>query len=339
MILGYRDKKSFWLTYGIILSFGIISFIVRLAKFNIYPIDFQITIFLVSMLVVTVFWESLRFINRTLNILLPFEKGITKRIIVQLVCGAIVGLLIRVLIYTFGEPLLPVKLDSLFLATTWVLYILLGAGINVGFFAGHFMDLWKASIIRAERLEREKTQVQFDNLKNQVNPHFLFNALTSLNSLIHDNQELASQFVQNLSKVYRYVLQHRHHATVSLSTELNFIQHYIFLLQTRFDRALTIQIEIPDTKKETEIVPVTLQIVLENAIKHNTIDPDKPLKIHIFIEEDELVIQNTLQIRDIVENSNRVGLENLRSLYQFLTPRPVRIEKTDDLFSVRIPLI
>jgi LytS/YehU family sensor histidine kinase len=249
------------------------------------------------------------------------------------------GLIFRFFIYFFGEPNLPFKLDSLFVATTWALYIIIPSAINLSFFSIYFFELWKASLVKTERLEKEKSQVQFDNLKNQLNPHFLFNALTSLNSLIFEDQVLASQFLQQLSKVYRYVLQNNDRNYVSLQTEFDFIEHYASLLKTRFREGLNISFDISPEAKERAIVPVTLQILIENAIKHNIVDKEQPLDIDIATVGDYLVVSNTFQPRKRVENSNKMGLENLKSLYRFLTDRQVIIEQREDRFWVKVPLL
>jgi two-component system, LytTR family, sensor kinase len=256
-----------------------------------------------------------------------------------LIIGSFIGVIVRFFIYFFGEPYLPFKLDSLFLAATWALYMAIPVGINLGFFTVYFIGRWKDSLLKAERLEKEKSQVQFDNLKNQLNPHFLFNALTSLNSLIFEDQKLASEFLQQLSKVYRYVLQNKDKNFVPLQVELDFIQHYVRLLETRFTDALSIDFDLSDEAKERAIVPVTLQILIENALKHNIVDRSKPLHIKIVSIGDYLVVSNNLQIRKRVESSNKLGLDNLTSLYKFLTVQPVIIEKNEDRFSVKVPLL
>jgi two-component system LytT family sensor kinase len=338
-MLGYRNLKQFARTYAIILGAGIVAYIVRLSKFHELGFEIQFNLFLASIALATVFWESLRFINNKLNKIYPFEKNLSGRIFIQLVCGALVGLLLRAVIYKWGEPRIPFKLDSLFLAATWALYVFIPAGVNLGFFTVYFIDRWKASIVYAERLEKEKSQVQFDNLKNQLNPHFLFNALTSLNSLIFENQQLASDFLQQLAKVYRYVLQNKEKNFVLLSTEMDFISHYVRLLETRFANAIKIKFDVTDTAFEKAIVPVTLQILIENAIKHNIVDKDKPLTIDILTLGDYLVVSNNLQVKKKVETSNGQGLDNLKTLYKFLTDKPVIVEPTENRFYVKIPLI
>jgi LytS/YehU family sensor histidine kinase len=258
---------------------------------------------------------------------------------VQILSGAVYALVLRFLLYELGEPFLTVKLDSMFLAATWFLYILASVIVNSIFITDYFIGQWKVSLIRAERLEKEKTQVQFDNLKNQLNPHFLFNALTALNSLIFENQTLASQFLQHLSKVYRYVLQSKDKNFVTVQTELDFIQNYVFLVHTRFASMLTITFSIEANSKEKAIVPVTLQILIENALKHNVADKDRPLAIRIETHDDYLVVSNNLQVRKLVETSNKQGLENLKSLYAFFTDKPVLIQSTGSEFSVSVPLV
>jgi len=332
--------KKYFVTYGIILGIATIAMLVRLSRPDTFSLQLNLFLYLTSFILISISWEFFKFTNRKLDAVYPFEKNIPVRIAMQLGIGTIFMLFLRFLIYEFGEPLVAsLNLDKLFLAATWVLYVLAGVTINMIFFVDYFIDHWKESIRKAERLEKEKTQVQFDNLKNQMNPHFLFNALTSLNSLITENQELASRFLQHMSKVYRYVLLNKEKNFVGLQTELDFIRNYVFLAETRFGGALKIQFDISQQALERAIVPVTLQILIENAMKHNIIEHDRKLQIDVFTVGDYLVISNNLQKRKIVESSNKTGLENLKSLYRFLTDRPVVVEELADRFNVKIPLI
>jgi two-component system, LytTR family, sensor kinase len=336
---GYRDYKQFLRAYGAIVAVATIALIVRMSRFEAFGLDLQIKMYFVSIIMIATFWELLRLVHTKLNKYYPFERNLPGRIVLQLGIGAVIGLTIRFVLYLYGEQYIPFRLDSLFVAATWALYVMIPVGVNLGFFTVYFIDRWKDSLIKAERLEKEKSQVQFDNLKNQLNPHFLFNALTSLNSLIFENQQLASEFLQQLSKVYRYVLQNKNKNFVLLQTELDFIEHYVQLLETRFRGGLKINFKISDDAKEQAIVPVTLQILIENAIKHNVVDKDKRLTIDVLTVGDYLVVTNNLQIKKNVEGSNKQGLENLRSLYKFLTDKPLLIEPTHDRFYVKVPLI
>lgn len=337
--IGYKSWRHFRNAYLIILGLGILSAIFRYFKFVEFSLSLHINFFIVSGLGVIFIWESLRLIDLALNLHFPYERNLIGRIVLQIFLGSLFGLFVRVLIYYFAEPYFPFQLDDLFLAVTWALYIIFPSAINLVFFTGYFITKWKEGIIKTERLEKEKTQVQFDNLKNQLNPHFLFNALTSLNSLIREDPELASQFLQHLSKVYRYVLQHKDEGVVSLQTEVDFIRNYIFLAETRFDKALSIDVRIQNEYLDSSIVPVTMQVLLENAFKHNISEAERPLHILISTENEYLIIRNNLQKRNNVEGSNKLGLENLKSLYRYLTDRPVIVEETESQFTVKVPLL
>ena len=333
-----RTVNNFLFTYAVVVAIATAGFFVRWASGK-FSFEFNITLYFMSLVLISLNWEVLRWVNTRLNVIFPFEKSIPGRIAVQLFLGVVLAIAIRFGIYKFGEPYLPIKLDSLFLASTWAIYALAVSGINTIFFITYFIGRWKDTLVEAERLEKEKAQIQFDNLKNQLNPHFLFNALTSLNSLITENPALASQFLQQMSKVYRYVLQNKDRNFVSLHTEIDFIKNYVFLAETRFEGALKIKFEIGKEAMEGAIVPVTLQILIENAMKHNIIDKDKPLSVEVFSSGDYLVVSNNLQKRKTVETSNKQGLANLESLYRFMTDRPLILETSETRFTVKVPLL
>lgn len=192
---------------------------------------------------------------------------------------------------------------------------------------------------KAQLLEKEKTHVLYESLKQQLNPHFLFNSLTSLSGLIEVDQKLASTFLEQMSKTYRYILKSSDSETVPLKDEINFVNLYVKLQQTRFKNGLVVNIDIPIEYNHFKIAPVTLQNMIENAIKHNVIDIDTPLVIDIFIEDEAVVVKNNLQKKNVVETSNKRGLENLKSLYRYLTPRPIVIKEDDQFFQIKIPLL
>jgi len=208
--------------------------------------------------------------------------------------------------------------------------------LNLGHFTYYSLQKWRENALKASNLEKEKSQVQFDNLKNQLNPHFLFNSLTSLDSLIQENPTLARDFLQQLSKVFRYVLKSKEKGLVNLETELEFIKHYIGLLRTRFGESLQVNFTIDEDALDLQITPVTLQILIENAIKHNE---NNPLIICVKSEGDTLVIENNIQRKKQVETSNGQGLINLRTLYSFLSDREIVVSEQENVFLVKIPLI
>lgn len=192
---------------------------------------------------------------------------------------------------------------------------------------------------RAQLLEKEKSLVMYESLKQQLNPHFLFNSLTSLSGLIQLDQNLASDFLDQMSGIYRYILKHDDSEAVYLKDEVNFVQLYIKLLQTRFSKGLIISIDISEEYLNNKIAPVTLQNLIENAIKHNIIDVEIPLRIDIFIEDEYIIVKNNLQRKNKIETSNKKGLNQFISLYKYLSNKPVLIEETKHLFQVKVPLI
>lgn len=192
---------------------------------------------------------------------------------------------------------------------------------------------------KAQALQKEKALVMYENLKQQLNPHFLFNSLTSLNSLIEEEPEAATRFLDSLSKTYRYILKSRDTETVALGDEIHFAENYVTLQKTRFDSGFDMRITIPEEYYYRKIVPVTLQNLIENAIKHNVIDAETPLLVNIFIDHDMLVVENNLQRKNFVETSNRQGLANMQSLYQYLSKQPVEIIETGTNFTIKIPLL
>jgi ligand-binding sensor domain-containing protein len=192
---------------------------------------------------------------------------------------------------------------------------------------------------KAQILGKEKTLAMYETLKQHLNPHFLFNSLTSLNSLIRYNQDKALDFLDGLSKIYRYILKSRDAETVILKEELQFVQYFIALQKTRFNNGLFIDINVDEEFYAYKIVPVTLQNLIENAIKHNVIDEDTPLKISIYIEDGYLIVSNNLQKKSFVETSNKQGLLNMKSLYNYITLKPVVITEEGKYYYVKIPLI
>ncbi len=197
----------------------------------------------------------------------------------------------------------------------------------------------EASRQRTEQLEKENLQAQLAALKNQVNPHFLFNSLSILSSLVHTDADLAEQFVEQLALAYRYALEQKDHDLVPLGTEVEFINAYTFLLKLRFADKFRLRLDLPDAARlGYQIAPLTLQLLIENAVKHNQMSALRPLHVSIELDDQELVVRNTLQLRPAVASTG-LGLLNIRNRYRLLTPRPVAAGAVGPEFVVRIPLL
>ncbi|GAB4054080.1 ligand-binding sensor domain-containing protein [Spirosoma litoris] len=241
------------------------------------------------------------------------------------------------------EATLAIHVDTAFYNTHWFRVGLVGLVLALLylFYRNHVRETAQLHHfqIQTTRLERDKAQIQYQNLINHLNPHFLFNSLTSLNSLIITKPKEASVFLRKLSVIYRYILQNKDKELVSLQDELAFAQNYIDLQKARFGDELQISINIEAACLSRMIVPVTIQNLIENAIKHNILDEETPLYIQIYTEENTLFVRNYLQRKDFVETSNKQGLASLKSLYNYLSGRELNVNETSTHFQVAIPLL
>jgi sensor histidine kinase YesM len=200
-----------------------------------------------------------------------------------------------------------------------------------------FLLEWRRVAIASEKLRADNYQGQYQSLKNQLNPHFLFNSFNTLSSLVYDDQEKAVEFIQKLSKIYRYVLEVQKEELITIAEELRFVQNYLDLQKIRFGSNLKIHLD--EIQSDRYIPPLSLQLLLENAIKHNIISTEYPLTIAITENNNYLIVKNTLQLKDIGEASTGIGISNINERLSFFTDERLIIEKTKDSFVVRLPLI
>lgn len=241
------------------------------------------------------------------------------------------------------EKQLQFYIATIFYKTWWFRTIALLLIIAVIFLSYRFRLNKQKQILnletKAESLEKEKTLVQYESLKQHLNPHFLFNSLTSLRSLIKTDSKTATTFLDGMSKVYRYVLKSGEQELVRLQDELDFVKTFVGLQKIRFKEGLEVNINVPESLFNKYIAPVTLQNLVENAIKHNTADKDSPLLIDVFIEGEYVVVRNNLQRYRIVETSNKKGLASLQTLYRYYSDKQVVIKEEEQYFTVKIPLL
>lgn len=227
------------------------------------------------------------------------------------------------------------------------LSILLAAGLGGGLVAWafgmrmlYFRRRSNRMQARSEALEKQQLINEIDLLKTQVNPHFLFNSLSILSSLVHVNADLSEQFIEQLARSYRYILEQKDQTLVSLRTELEFIRSYAFLLKIRFENKFDLQLNLQeDDLDKYKIAPLTLQLLVENAVKHNRMSAQEPLVVEVMIEGDYLMVKNPLRVRPQRESSTGTGLNNIINRYGLLTDRPVKAGECEEDFRVRVPLI
>lgn len=204
-----------------------------------------------------------------------------------------------------------------------------------------FLMSWKQEAIKVEQLKNENLTAKFELLKNQVNPHFLFNSLNALTSLVYANQDRAVEFIEKLSEVYRYVLDHQHDELVPLTTELELVKAYTFLNRIRFGDNLVVNCQgLDKVDSSLQLPPLTLQMLLENCFKHNEISKDRKLTVDIKLENDRVAVTNNINaLRSPKRDSSKLGMKNIISRYEFLTKSKVEVEKGENSFSVSVPLL
>ena len=194
-------------------------------------------------------------------------------------------------------------------------------------------------LLRSEQLQKENFKSQVESLKAQIDPHFLFNSLNILGSLIYKSPVQAIQFLKQLSQVYRILLDSGRNNVVSLEREMELVDSYIFLMKTRFENSIEFQKDIPSSNIERCLPPASVQTLVENAIKHNTFTIDEPLVIQIRVKDDHLAVSNNIQPKFVKEISTGVGLQNLRNRYRLLSREKVEISQTAEKFTVKLPLL
>lgn len=334
------------LPYIVIIVFTFFISVIRYFLITEWSLSIHILVFCGQFIFLTLIWLLIQQLSRFLDKRIPFHKQVVKRIVVQILLSLfIIAPFFAALVY-FNKDQLPKYATPQFIAIIFVVFTIFVVLINFIFYQQYFFSKWQQSVIQnaelqiqTAKLEKEKTMMQYHHLKNQVNPHFLFNTLTSLDGLIKSNAPLASDFVQHLSKVYRYVLEHKENEVVSVQEELNFMEHYISLLTIRYKSALKISMDIAKDARDKGIVMVTLQMLIDNAIKHNTLQTTSPLEIRIFDGDGYLHIRNNKQLKRQIEHSSGQGLVQLQQLYGYLSDREVLIKNETDIFEVNLPLL
>ena len=206
----------------------------------------------------------------------------------------------------------------------------------------HLIYFYKAlqeKKVKEQKIIAGAASAKFDALKNQLDPHFLFNSLNVLSSLIEENPQLAQKFTGSLSKIYRYVLEQKDKELVSLEEELKFARIYSDLLKVRFEEGLIFNLPTTIQNPDAKVVPLSLQLLLENTIKHNQVSAESPLKIDIYEDDGNLVVENNLQPKEILRKGSGVGLNNIIERYNLISDRLMKIEKSNNKFIVRLPLL
>ena len=303
----------------------------ELAGGAFYAVGYTVVISMITSLV----WN---YVQRTI----PWEKGqIAKRIITELLGTNIVAVASMVLLTYLDIHLInqdceePMKLYRQNIQITVIMNLIV---VLVFESIGFFMR-WKESLIENEQLAKANAESQFQSLKNQLNPHFLFNSLNALSSLVHSDADKAEHFIDEFARVYRYVLDVSDQKYVTLEDELAFSKSFIYLHQIRFGNSLKAEFEILAGDETKLLAPLTLQILVENAIKHNKISQQHPLKVTICTDGRYLCVKNNLTPRPEEVKSTQLGQKNIIQRYSFLIDEAPEFKNKGDIYEVKIPLI
>jgi LytS/YehU family sensor histidine kinase len=288
-----------------------------------------------------VYWNISRFIMIYTRTRYPQAQQIRKRLLMQI--AMIVGMVLLVcsllagaealLLPGGGHSSLSINPLRVYLGTFFTTLLCFAIYESICFFLE-----WKHSLIEKEEVKQAHLQSQLDQLKAQVNPHFLFNSLNTLAQLIPENQALSVRFVQHLAEVYRYNLDMQTRDLVTLAEELEALESYLFLMRIRFGEGVQVRVSIPEAQRGLRLPPLVLQMLLENAVKHNATLPQSPLVVSISVEQGSLLVRNNLQPRKYALPSTRKGLENINRRCRLLTGQEIRVLRSAQDFSVLVPL-
>ncbi|WP_336516575.1 sensor histidine kinase [Pollutibacter soli] len=332
------------LRYLFIAGLGIYSYINAsfVETFRYYGLQGRWWILMIGFIMICLLdWEGSRLVQQAISKKSSQQQGFRALLILFITSLPIALFAALIVYYFFGSIILKNEIvqQNILLKLT----ILFSFRVNLFlqcvnavlfFFAGY-----KQKQLEMEELKRISIQARLRAIQEQINPHFLFNNLNVLSTLVLQKHENANTFIEAFSSVYRYLLTRKDVELVKLREELEFIQPYIFLLTTRFGNGLIIELDIPDRYNERFIVPAALQLLVENAIKHNIVSVVQPLHIRMFVSEDGLSVSNNLQERGEKIPSTGLGLENINQRYRLLAGKEIKIERKADLFVVTVPLL
>jgi two-component system, LytTR family, sensor kinase len=331
--------------YWFILALAVYTY-VNTAVCRVYDY-FQLNILwyqaLISITLITLCtWEFSRLIYPFVKKIIPATQNPTRHLglffatslVGSLAITAVIVIVFEVFVFEIPASLNnPLKLTLTYTSLISLLFHLLNAVV-------FYMTKYKSKQLEAEELMRINAQAQLQNIKAQVNPHFLFNNLNVLSTLVMQNSKDSNSFIEAFSKVYHYILKNQDRELIELDQELNFLQPYMYLLNKRFPQGVTVTTDIDERWKKSFVVPAAVQMLVENAIKHNIISHDKPLAIKLHANgTPELEVSNNLQLKITKEPSSNIGLNNINKRYELITGKRIKVVADEKNFKVSIPLI
>ncbi len=337
-LLGFDDK--WFVLFGIPLSSVIISILMFSRDIEENP-AFLLETVPISFVYVTTYWIILRYLLLWCRDRYFKPDQVKDRIMIEVLWVLAVYFIVKFGLDHFVHDYLCLSLGEKEPkgVTMMVLSLTVCFFVMTIYESMFFYSQLQKAMLEQEALKREHIISQLEGLKNQVNPHFLFNSMNTLAQLIPEDSGRAVKFVEKLSKVYRYILEIKDQKVISLQEEVRFVNAYLFLLKERFEDNLKVEIDIPEERMQDKVLPLSLQMLIENAIKHNVISKQRPLSITVKTDNGHLHVENNLQLKNQVMNSTKMGLQNIRKRYRFFTDSTVIVMETKDLFAVSLPLL
>ena len=332
--------KALWLSVIIF----VVLLIVAVATGRQIPAGNHLYInFLYTMLYTITLYLTNTLVFLGMDRLFQGDRMSVKRLIAGFVSSFIISLIIIFLLRIFEDVIIEGESLTQFLAeeklSNYYVAMILTVVITFLVHAFYFYKKYQENRVKQQKIIAGTASAKFETLKNQIDPHFLFNSLNVLSSLIEENPDNAQRFTISLSKVYRYVLEQRDKELVSVQEELAFAKTYMNLLKMRFENSISFEMLETTTSPEAKVVPLSLQLLLENTIKHNVVSQKKPLHIKIFEEKGYLVVQNDLRKKEVLSGRKGVGLQNIISRYAIISSREVIIAQSATHFTVKLPIL
>jgi sensor histidine kinase YesM len=347
--MDYKLSRSHWIAIFTITVIPVLFFAIRayiteesVTSPNSLAGIPMLASLLFSFTITTLLYTGNLYLMRYLNRHLPWQTQPVKRLLIQAPFAVLYPGSMMALVYSLYARLTPKAVltaealfQNIFIA---IVITLIVSAIIEGFY---FFKRWNQQQLEAEQLKRENLQARFEALRNQVRPHFLFNSLNVLSSLVHKDPELAEDFIEQLSEVYRYVLDTADQNLVTVEQDLKAVEAYVFLQQTRYGaHSLQFHHELDGDTQHAWIPPLTLQMLVENAVKHNIASKQKPLCISLKpLAGHNLLLQNNKQKRTDQRASTGLGLENLQSRFSLVSDRTPTFKEAEDSFKAYIPMI
>jgi sensor histidine kinase YesM len=300
-------------------------------------LEFFIEVFSAIIFAAIIFEVGLQ-LSIVLNRYLPWQKAPRRRFVIQFTLQIITISLVLLLLFKLNIPSDTV-IDELTFRQALILGTIFSLLITAIFTAEFFFKNWTQAQTETLKLKELALQSQLETLVAQIDPHFLFNNFSTLTALIEEDPKAATKFLSSLSDVYRYILTNKQASSVSLEKELSVLREYFYLYKKRYANGLELSIDIPFEAMNRQIAPITLQILIENALKHNAFSLNKPLCIKITYQNGLLTVSNTLNPKAVKETSTGIGLKNVIERHQLLFQKKIIAIKEDGVFTVTIPLV